>query len=360
MRRASPHVLTAALVLPIGAALAASAMLLVDYVRPLPVFCGEGQGCSVLRQSAWARPLGIPLPAIGLLGFAALAVAALWPGPRARRVHLGLAAAAAVAALGLISLQVVLATFCKFCLVVDVSALAVLAGAYLRFRAEFDPPPLLPRAFGAATVAAAAVVPLGLGVLVPPPPPPPEVDIPAETPLPIRVEMAQTPKGKVTVVDFVDFECPFCRRAHREVHALLEAHPGEVRLVRKHVPLEHAHPHARDAARAAVCAEKLGKGDAMADALFETPVEQLTLDGTAALAAGLGLADDAFRNCFADPSTDTLIDADTLDYRLTQGAGLPTLWFNEERVLGARPREALEEALARAQARLHATPSAAR
>src|SRR4051812_13999348 len=50
------------------AALVASAILLVDYVRPAPVFCEAGGGCGKVRATIFARPFGIPLPAIGIAG----------------------------------------------------------------------------------------------------------------------------------------------------------------------------------------------------------------------------------------------------------------------------------------------------
>ncbi|HKP55250.1 MAG TPA: vitamin K epoxide reductase family protein, partial [Polyangiales bacterium] len=64
-------------------ALAASAMLFVDYVRPAPVFCAPDGGCGLVRQTAFAYPLGVPLPAIGVLGMFAVAVSGLIPGRRA-------------------------------------------------------------------------------------------------------------------------------------------------------------------------------------------------------------------------------------------------------------------------------------
>ena len=106
----------------------------------------------------------------------------------------------------------------------------------------------------------------------------------------IRAEMARTrPAGQVTVVDFVDFECPYCRMTHAALEPILEAHRDRVRLVRRQVPLR-MHPHALDAARAACCGERLGKGDAMASALFSAPVEQLTREGCEKIAQSVGLS----------------------------------------------------------------------
>src|SRR6202044_457923 len=52
--------------LPVLAGLVASAMLVVDYTRPAPVFCVEGGGCDALKHTVYAAPLGIPLPIVGV------------------------------------------------------------------------------------------------------------------------------------------------------------------------------------------------------------------------------------------------------------------------------------------------------
>src|SRR6185437_10462513 len=101
----------------------------------------------------------------------------------------------------------------------------------------------------------------------------------------------------------VDFECPYCRMTHASLQPLLEAHSNEVRVVRRQVPLP-MHVHAHDAARAACCGEELGKGEAMANALFSAPVEELTPDGCEKLAQSVGLSLDPYRACIADPRTD--------------------------------------------------------
>jgi predicted DsbA family dithiol-disulfide isomerase len=166
----------------------------------------------------------------------------------------------------------------------------------------------------------------------------------------IRDELAQSPPGVVTVVDFVDFECPFCRMTHAELRPLLEAHAGHVRLVRRQAPLR-SHAHAMDAARSACCAEKLGKGDEMADALFTAPVEELTREGCEKIAQRVGLSLEPYRACVADPATDALISADKAEFQAADGYALPTLWIGEVQIVGAQPRERLEQALERAMAR---------
>jgi predicted DsbA family dithiol-disulfide isomerase len=164
----------------------------------------------------------------------------------------------------------------------------------------------------------------------------------------IARELAGTPAGQITVIDFADFECPWCRMTHAELAPVLAAHAGKVHLVRKHVPLERMHPHALDAARAACCGERMGQGPAMAEALFSAPVDDLTADGCAKLALSLGLDGDAFRKCMQDPAIDARIRADQATFKASGARGLPTLWIGDEKIEGASPRDVLESAVSRA------------
>jgi protein-disulfide isomerase len=154
----------------------------------------------------------------------------------------------------------------------------------------------------------------------------------------IRDEMRKTPPGQLTVVDFVDFECPFCRLTQAELEPVLEAHKDRVRVVRRQVPL-HSHPHAHDAARAACCGAKLGKGNEMAAALFAADVEALTPGGCEKLAEQAGLNPDAFRACVVDPATDASIEADHAEFQAAGGYALPTIWIGRRQLVGARSRE---------------------
>ena len=319
--------------------LVASAMLLVDYVRPTPVFCAEGGGCDALKHTAFAMPFGVPLPLLGLAGFLALGVASLVRGERARLVQLGLAAVAGLVGLVLLAVQLRLGQLCAYCSVADTSGIlsAVVAFARLRLAPSADAPRAL-GFVGAGAMAVAVIVPLVGGFRV------------STTPEVIREEIAKTPRGVATVVDFVDFECPFCRMTHAELQPLLQEHASQIRLVRRQVPLK-MHPHAMDAARAACCGERLGRGEAMANALFTAPEDDLTPAGCEKIAQKLGLSLEPYRACVKDPAIDALIAADKAEFQAAGGYALPTIWIGEEQIIGAQPREALQKALEGALAR---------
>jgi hypothetical protein len=87
-----------------------------------------------------------------------------------------------------------------------------------------------------------------------------------EPPLAARVDVAVAgapvrgaPDARVTVVEFSDFECPFCKRANGTMASLLEKYSGKIKLVYRDFPLENIHPLARRAAEAARCARDGGK-----------------------------------------------------------------------------------------------------
>jgi predicted DsbA family dithiol-disulfide isomerase/uncharacterized membrane protein len=325
--------------IPVVAGLVASAMLVVDYMRPAPVFCVEGGGCDALKHTAIATPLGVPLPLFGVAGFLVLGVVCLLKSERARVAQLGLASIAGLVGLSLLVVQLRLGKLCPYCCVADASGIASTIAAALRLRlAPSAPAARILTYASAGMLVVALAVPLVGGFHA------------STIPRVIKEEIAQTPHGKVTVVDFVDFECPFCRMTNAELEPLLANHRGQVRVVRRQVPLR-MHAHAMDAARAACCADRLGKGDEMAQALFTAPEEELTREGCEKIALRLGLPLDAYRACFADPATDALIAADKAEFQAAGGYALPTIWIGETQVVGAQSDEVLEKALNDALAR---------
>jgi uncharacterized membrane protein/protein-disulfide isomerase len=327
-------------VVPVVCGLVASGALLVDLLRTRPVFCSEGGGCEAVKQTAFAAPLGVPLPLVGTLGFIAIGVAALTPGRRARVIQLLLSSFAGLVGLLLIAEQAKLGELCAFCCVVDGSAIfgALVAAARVAIGPDTAPGNgYVYAGIGAVSLGIAAPPVLAFGM--------------SSVPPAIRAEMARTPKGDVTVIDFVDFECPYCRMTHAELEPIVESHKDRVRLVRVQVPLR-SHAHALDAARAACCAEQLGRGDEMAAALFSTPVENLTAQGCETVAAQVGVPLADYRACVADPSTAARIESDRARFKAAGGHALPTIWIGDHEFVGAQTRaslaKVLEDALARA------------
>jgi protein-disulfide isomerase len=105
--------------------------------------------------------------------------------------------------------------------------------------------------------------------------------------------------ARVTLVEFTDYQCPFCARHHREtVPRLLDTYvkTGKVRYVVRDFPLESIHPAAVKAAEAPHCAAEGGKYWEMHERLFANP-KALSPDDLVAHAQALGLDSQAFKSC---------------------------------------------------------------
>jgi uncharacterized membrane protein len=300
--------------------LAASIASLIDYLGASPTFCAE-TGCASVRESAWSHPLGIPMPVLGIAFFAAALALGFVRAPQPRRA---LALTGAVGAAALIAVQAFeIGAWCKLCLVADLAALghaiAVLAGAgALRLSAA--------RGVAAASGLVAAIAGLALWTRVEPVPPPAPTDG-----LPAFVQAAQAP-GVANLVEVVDFECPFCRRLQSQLTTALAQARTPVRMVRKMLPLP-GHHHALPAAIAYCCADAQGKGDAMADALFAAPADQLTPEGCELLAAGVGCDLERYRRDL--PAAKARVAAEMGEVRAAGIHALPTLFIGSERIEGA-------------------------
>jgi predicted DsbA family dithiol-disulfide isomerase/uncharacterized membrane protein len=322
-----------ALVLVVVAGLLASAFLLVDYLSPAPVFCDIESGCEAVKQSIWSHPGGVPMPVFGVLGFLALGVLSVLRGGIPRILLVAGSVAASAVGLFLIVVQQAIGHFCPFCLVADSAAVMVLALSLWRVGKKWDPPKARSATIAAAALFALAVIgPVATSRFLKP-----------KIPAVIARELEKTPPGKITVIDFADFECPFCREAHAELEPILASYQDKVRVVRKQVPLTHLHPHAMDAARAACCGETLGKGEPFANRLFSA--EDLTPEGCEKIAAELGLDLEVFRACVKNPETDKRIRDDIATFRASHGKGLPTLWNDSKKLEGAQKRSTLEQAV---------------
>jgi protein-disulfide isomerase len=117
------------------------------------------------------------------------------------------------------------------------------------------------------------------------------------------------PDAPVTIVEFSDFECPFCGRFTPVLRQLMAAYPTQVRIVYRYFPIASLHPHAQKAAEAAVCADRQGKFWPMHDTLF---AEQgaLELDALKDKAARLSLDAAQFDSCLDGGAAAAVVAAD--------------------------------------------------
>ena len=133
----------------------------------------------------------------------------------------------------------------------------------------------------------------------------------------------------VTVVKYGDYECPDCHKAHREIEKLTRALVDDVRLVYRHFPLVHIHPHALRAAEAAEAASGQGKFWEMHTLLFRYP-DKLSDKDLRKHAAEIGLDLDRFDNEMARGVHAQKI-LKNRDLSLANGiTGTPTFFVNDE------------------------------
>ena len=137
----------------------------------------------------------------------------------------------------------------------------------------------------------------------------------------------------VTMVEFADFQCPYCGRVESTLSALSSAYPTDLRLVFKNFPLSF-HENAMDAAVAAVCAHDQDHFWEMHDLLFanQSALATTDLDGYAAQA---GVDIDLWRSCIASDAPRQRITVDE-DLGVRSGvSGTPTFFINGAVVEGA-------------------------
>jgi predicted DsbA family dithiol-disulfide isomerase/uncharacterized membrane protein len=316
--------------------LAASAALLSDYTADSPTFCSAASGCGAVRASELSHvQLGagkfVPLPVFGLVGFALLFAASL---ASRRATQVAAAVGGLVAAFLLYTQAFVLQQFCWLCVTTDVSAL-VAAGAAFMLKPSVWEDELRARLRGWAWCALGA-----LSVLAPLSWP----SVKLAPAVPSNVRALYRP-GKINVVEFADFECPACRRFAGILKTALASYGDRVHFVRLNKPLS-MHPFARDAARAAVCAEAQHKAEPMAEALFATP--DLSPAGIDRVAADVGLDATAFERCMLDPATDARVERESNMLVPPELEGLPTTYIGGKRLLGVQSAEIVADALERA------------
>jgi len=143
----------------------------------------------------------------------------------------------------------------------------------------------------------------------------------------------------VTIIEFSDYQCPFCRRAAPVIQQVLEKYPSQVRFVFRNYPLERIHPLARGAAEAAACAGEQGRFWEFHDKLFASGGE-LDADSLRQYASDLELDLDAFQACVDERRFQADIEADLAAGQEAGVAGTPAFFINGIPMKGARPLDA--------------------
>ena len=157
----------------------------------------------------------------------------------------------------------------------------------------------------------------------------------------------------VTVIEYGDYECPYCRGAARDVRLLLDQLPGKIRFVFRNFPIPQLHPHAEQAAEAAEAAAAQGKFWDMYELLLR-PAAQLDRRALLGYAERLGLDVARFENDVTGNIYAGKIERDVREGIRNGVNATPKFYVNGRRIDGKVPLEGLAEAVRSAVA----TPAA--
>jgi Na+/H+ antiporter NhaA len=148
----------------------------------------------------------------------------------------------------------------------------------------------------------------------------------------------------LTLVEYGDFECPFCAKATGVARELRERLGDDLRYVFRHLPLADVHPRAELAARAAVAADAQGRFWEMHDMLFAHH-EHLDYEDLVGYADDIGLDVDDFLRALDAEETDARVRDDVASAEASGARGTPTFFVGGRRHVGAHDAESLLRAL---------------
>ena len=145
----------------------------------------------------------------------------------------------------------------------------------------------------------------------------------------------------ITLVEYSDFECPFCAKHDPTLKKLLSEYPSSIRLVYKHFPLGF-HPNAQKAAEAAECADEQNNFWEFHDKLFANQSSGYSLDNFKQWAKDLELNTKQFNNCLDSGKYTKKVLADAADGQSRGVNGTPATFVNGQLVSGAVPYESFK------------------
>lgn len=163
----------------------------------------------------------------------------------------------------------------------------------------------------------------------------------------------------ITIVEFSDFHCPFCKRVQPSLNELLTRYDGKVRLVFRDMPLGNLHPQARAAAEAANCAGDQGKFWEYHDLLF-AQAPKASDDDLKGFATTVGLDMEKFNGCMFQNTHHDAVQRDIDEATKLGITGTPAFFINGRFLNGAQPIEKFVQIIDEELARPPVEVSAAR
>jgi protein-disulfide isomerase len=161
-----------------------------------------------------------------------------------------------------------------------------------------------------------------------------------------RARVKGDPQAPVTIVEFSDFQCPYCKKSESTLNGLLAKYGGRVKLAYMDFPLRDIHPQAQTAAEAARCAGEQGKFWEFHDALY---ADQAKLNRAELVTHAKTLSLDAagFQSCLDSGKFRSKVEADAAQGSKLGVAGTPAFFVNGVFLSGAQPEAEFEKIIDR-------------
>lgn len=143
----------------------------------------------------------------------------------------------------------------------------------------------------------------------------------------------------VTIVEFADFQCPYCGSAEPILKRIISRYPDKIRFVYRHFPLTSIHPYALQAAEASECAHEQGKFWEMHDLLFSQQQDFSKTNFSAeeffpGLADGIGIDKSEFSDCLRNQTFNEHVTKDLSDGLRYGVNATPTFFVNQQKITG--------------------------
>ncbi|MFO1519032.1 MAG: DsbA family protein [bacterium] len=170
--------------------------------------------------------------------------------------------------------------------------------------------------------------------------PPPTLEEQIKHPVAVSTDGSPTQgpdNAPITIIEFSDFQCPFCKRAVPTMKQLMKDYDGKIRWVFRQHPLAF-HTNARSAAKASLAAHEQGKFWEMHDALMENQ-QDLSEESIRKIAKQIGLKMAPFEKAWKSDQFEAQIKKDTQFAEENGATGTPSFFINGVLVKGARPME---------------------
>jgi protein-disulfide isomerase len=150
--------------------------------------------------------------------------------------------------------------------------------------------------------------------------------------------------AKVTLIEYSDFQCPYCVRHEDTLKAIEKKYPNDVRVVYRHFPLSSLHPFAEKAAEASECASAQGKFWEMHDKLFSisSSATGLSIDAMKQAAKDIGIDTNKFNTCLDKGEMASKVAKSYQDGMAAGVSGTPAVFVNGKIAEGAIPLDQFE------------------